>query len=493
MATEFLNYTVDLFLKDGTKSSGVITAVEPTLVTLDLTGNQGQPGTTAQYANSAIADLKVTKLPPDLIKNLRAAAKTTAKKATKPKTKKEEGISELEENKDINDVKVSNDFDFAANLAMFDKKTVFEDFLKNDHVKPEHRLVGHNKVEKVRKDQEKFRNDEMVLDSAKSDNWDLIGNMDHKESLRNASVTGRSTPINDVSQASISKNYSLLNLGTGNTIPVCSPIQLLDIERIAADSLGYSQALMAEVFSSNLSVFITQRILGGSSRLNPNNHNLPPLVVLLIGNERCSARAFSLGRQLSNHGVRVLAYMVNQNMTSDETFNQQKLMFQQSGGKIVSEPVVQFVDILNNKLNTPVELIIDALQGYDDHLEDIFYDPVEQDQIKQLIGWCNQPSQANKIMSLDIPSGIDGGAGTITNATLTINCKWCVSMGLPVAGITHAYRNESLKVDSDSQLIHLLVDIGIPNKVYHQKSNLRRFDKIWYGAENVVNMSVIES
>lgn len=505
MTTEFLNYTVDLFLKDGSRSTGRISAVDPTQITLndvDQSTVPGQKVPTAQFKNSFIADLKVTKLPPDLLKSLQKRAKIAdngKKEAkSKPKNKKEDGISELEDNKAVSDLKVSNDFDFAANLAMFDKKTVFEDFQRKDHIKPENRLVGHNKVTnaKPKGDQEKFRNDEMVLESGKADNWDLLGNnMERKESLRNASITGRpGTPINDLSTSSLlSKNYSLLNLSTRNTIPVCSPIQLLDIERIAADTLGFLQTLMAEVCSSNLSLFISQTILGGSSRLNPNNHNLPPLVLLLIGNERCSARAFSVGRQLSNHGIRVLAYVVSQTVSSDETYLQQKSMFQQAGGKIITDTVANLLDILNNKLNTPVELIIDALQGYDDHLEDIFYEPIEQEQIKELISWCNQPSQSNKIMSLDIPSGIDGGSGTIMDLALTIRCKWCVSMGIPVAGITHAYRNEYLQVGEDHDIIHLLVDIGIPNKVYQQKSNLRRFDKIWYGAENVVKMNVIES
>lgn len=500
MTTEFLNYTVDLHLKDGTKSTGRISAVDTSQITLNDVSQTAFPRQTipsAQFNNSLIADLKVTKLPAELAKNLQKKVKGNGKKEVKPKAKnkKENGISELEDNKGVNDVKVSNDFDFAANLAMFDKKTVFEDFQRKDQVKPQDRLVGHNRADSVRKDQDKFRNDEMVLESSRSDNWDLLGNSDRKESLRNASITGRSTPVNDLNQqqSSLNKNYCLNNFSTGNNIPVCSPIQLLDIERIASENLGYSPALMAEVFSANLSLFITQRILGGSSRLNPNNHNLPPLVILLIGNERCSVRAFSLGRQLSNHGVRVLAYVINQEVVTDQTYVQQKDMFQQAGGKIITDSVTELIDILNNKLSTPVELIIDALQGYDDHLEDIFYEPIEQAQIKELILWCNQPSQVNKVMSLDIPSGIDGGSGTINNQALSLGCKWCVSMGLPVAGITHAYRNDYLKVDEDHEIIHLLVDIGIPNKVYQQKSNLRRFDKIWYGAENVVKMNLVEN
>lgn len=459
--TEFLNYTVDLYLKDGTKSSGLITSVDSSKITLNESNGP------KEIASGLINDLKVTKLPPDLLKNLK-------KKEKKKPAKKEK--KEKEEPKEA----VSNDFDFAANLAMFDKKSIFEDFQKKDKVKPKDRLVGHNKVENVRKE-EKYRNDEMVLDGSKTDNWDLIGNNERIEAVRNMSVTGRSTPVE-----SSSKNYSFVN-SNKIPIPVCSPIQLSDIERIASENFNHHQDLMTETFASNLSSYVTTKILGGNSRLNSNNHNLPPLVILLIGSERCSARAFSLGRHLANHGIRVLAYVINQNL-QDEHYLKQLDMFKKSGGKVLYTSVKEFVNILDNQLDTPVELIIESLQGYDDHLEDIFYDEQERSLLTELITWCD--SRSSRIMSLDIPSGIDGGSGTLTE-NLKISCKWLVSMGIPIAGIIHGYNANVLKNDDD-EIIHLLVDIGIPNNVYQKKSNLRRFDKIWYTAENVVEMSLLD-
>lgn len=489
---EFINYTVDLIHKDGSISSGKISSVDGSKITLLDAIQSTQPNSkiaSIEILNSNIADLKVTNLPPDLLDKLKKAKKKE-NKTSKTKYKKETGITELDDKKSVKDINMSADFDFAANLAMFDKKTVFEDFHKKDTIKPEHRLVGHNKVENVRKEQDKFRNDEMVLES-KADNWDQIGNIDSKRDLRNASVTGRSTPVFDTSTGNVYKNYYLTNISTGNQIPVCSPIQLLDIERLASENFSYSTLLMAETFSSNLSSFITQKLLGGSSRLNPNNHNLPPLVLLLIGSERCSARAFAVGRHLTNHGVRVLAFIINKDM-ADETYLKEKEMFENVGGKSLSGTVSELLHILNHQLDTPVELIIDALQGYDDHLDDIFYESREQAIIEELISWCSEPRQLNKIMSFDIPSGIDGGSGSYLDNSLAISCRWCVSMGLPVAGILHAYRNEILRVNEDTETTHLLVDIGIPNTVYSRKSNLRRFEKIWYGAESVVKMNLVE-
>ncbi|EGV64703.1 enhancer of mRNA decapping [Yamadazyma tenuis] len=488
--TEFLNYTVDLYLKDGSVSSGQIVSVDGTKIQLSDVSESKAPGQklpTLEILNSSVNDLKVTKLPPDFVKNLKKS-KAKKEKVTKKEKKDESDVSGKNSDSEI---KMTEDFDFAANLAMFDKKSVFENFQKKDTIKPEQRLVGHNKVENFRKDYEKFRNDEMVLDSTRTDDWDSIGISDRKETLRNASVTGRLTPVHDVTGGSSNKNYTLTNVSTGNSVPVCSPIQLLDIERISGEAFALTPEVMAEIFSTNLSQYITQHILGGSGRLNPNNHNLPPLVVLLIGSERCSIRALAVGRHLTNHGVRVLAFLVNHEMV-DASYLKQKSSFEQAGGKILSTSVPELLHVLNHQLDTPVELIIDALQGYDDHLEDIFFEQKEQQLIKQLITWCNEPRQRGKVMSFDIPSGIDGGSGTITDADLVISSHWCVSMGLPVAGILHAYRNEILRVDAESETLHLLVDIGIPNKVYSRKPNLRRFDRVWYGAESVVKLQPVE-
>ena len=98
------------------------------------------------------------------------------------------------------------------------------------------------------------------------------------------------------------------------------------------------------------------------------------------------------------------------------------------------------LDIINNQPDTPVEIIIDALQGYDDHLEDTFYQDEDQATLRKLMKWCNEPQQQNKIMSLDIPSGVDGGSGTLLDDSLKLNCRWCISMGIPLSGIILAYK-----------------------------------------------------
>lgn len=66
----------------------------------------------------------------------------------------------------------------------------------------------------------------------------------------------------------MNKNFKLVNSQNLNVIPLCSPVQLLEIERLSTDSYGISPSIMVELCASNLSQLITTNILGGSTRLS---------------------------------------------------------------------------------------------------------------------------------------------------------------------------------------------------------------------------------
>ncbi|EAZ63295.2 hypothetical protein PICST_52834 [Scheffersomyces stipitis CBS 6054] len=514
--TEFLNYRVDLFLKDGSKSSGTISEVNSNEITLSNAFQSFNPS--KQLANlninsSQIADLKVVQLPPDFYKKKKNGNgnsnnngnnnnSITTSRSNTPRMKSAKAAQNIHHSyqssagsiadpdwgtgSDVTNIK-QEEFDFAANLAMFDKKSVFADFQKKDHVNPHDRLVGHNKVDNVNKiKKEKYDNDEMVLEANKSDNWDNIGSASKRMSLADRTGTSSANIFKDAHLAS-TQNLKLVHADNLSTIPLASPVQLLEIERLSAESYGISSAVMAEVCATNLSSLIAKSILGGSTRLsNRKNHNLPPLVLLLIGSARCGSRAFATGRHLTNHGVRVLAFLINSD-DQDKDLLQQWKLFENCGGKIITSNVHELLDIVNHQLETPVELIIDALQGYDDHLEDVFFQDEDQQELRSLMKWCNEPHQQNKIMSFDVPSGIDGGSGTLSDDSLKLNSRWCVSMGLPITGLILAYKNGHL---DSGDVQHYLIDVGIPNKVYSSKSNLRKFDKFWFSAESSIRLEL---
>ncbi|KAI5965974.1 EDC3 [Candida pseudojiufengensis] len=497
--SEFTNYKVRLTLKDKSTLLGLISHVDDKQITLSNAINSIDPknvNTLIKIPNSQVTDLRVIQLPTTTNKKNKKQARNeeilnestnhTPSRSNTPKLTNQnhnEKNKTWESNSDIEDVK-NQEFDFQANLAMFDKKSVFEDFKRKDNIQLNDRLVGHNKIENIKK-KEKYDVDEMVLHpTTTKDNWDQIGkSLDRSRTETPKSDSHRNQTPSKPSE--VKKNYKLVNSIDSTPLFSASPVQLLEIERFSMDLFGITPAIMSEVCATNLSRLIIDTCLGGSVRLsNKQNHNLPPLVLLLIGSARCGTRAFATGRHLSNHGVRVLAFVVSSD-ESDPELTQQWRSFESTGGKVITESFEELDDIIRNQLNTPVELIIDALQGYDDHLEDIFYKPEDQQTLSTLIDWCNKPQQQPKIMSLDIPSGIDAGSGLPENK-LKINCHWCISMGLPLNGIILAYKNGYM----DEDIIHYLIDVGIPNKVFQTKPNLRKFDRYWYIAESSIKISI---
>lgn len=506
--TEFLHYKVDLSLRDGTHSVGIIDDIDKEHILLRL----ADTGQTINVITNQIRDLKMLQLPPEMSKkkNNRTkdqplddaivfslpAVRTLANSAASVASSTDNTRSstpKIKSKKDKinpawgNGVSLGADFDFEANLAMFDKKSAFEDFQRGDTTSPRDRLVDHNKIKK-----EKYDNDEMVLDSSKGDKWDLIGAA--PTATKSKPQPSMRPVVNRLDTASprFLRNFKLVNSDTSSVVPQCTPVQLMEIERLTTETFGIDAGMMAEIAASHLSRLITKNILGGSTRLNnKKNHNLPPLVLILVGSGRCGARAFATGRHLSNHGIRVLAFVLNTEDVDKELQTQWSL-FEKTGGKVLTSDVTNLISTIENDLDTPVELVIDALQGYADHLEDIFYRDEAQRKLRVLIEWCNRPHISKRILSLDIPSGIDGGSGTVLDDSLHIKCHWCVSMGLPISGLLYAYRNGVLTYDDDeAQVVHYLIDVGVPNKVYQSKGNLRKFDKFWYNAEFSSRLEVV--
>lgn len=471
--TEFLNYKVVLHFKDGTETQGLISNVESSRITL---GNK-------TYQNSLVKDLKVIQLPEKPKKKnqhnalgsepSQMASSKSVSRAGTPKLSKKQPVWGL----DVGDIKVSDDFDFAANLAMFDKKSVFAGFQKNEQTDISDRLVSLNKVS------DKYDNDENVLSGQNTDNWNSIGAISQRLTLP------LPTPGAQASGAHLSREQHLFTLtyeDESTNVPLASPVQLLEIERLATESFCIDQKLFSEVCASSLYKLILSKILGGAARLNQRkNHNLPPLVVLLVGGGRSSSRAFALGRHLTNHGIRVLAYVINEEMVDGETLHECQL-FEKCGGKVVSTPFQELLDILNNQLDTPVELIIDSLQGLEGQLSDLFYTAKSMATLTQVVQWANEPQQCSKVLSLDIPSGLDGGSGMASLPNLLINSRYIVSMGIPLSGLVYAYNNGALSDD----IIHYVVDVGVPNVVYNSRPHLRKFDKFWFCAELYLRLMV---
>lgn len=392
----------------------------------------------------------------------------------------------------------NDDFDFESSTAGFDKHAALEEFVNNDHIDPSQRLAGHNKLKSPVKTT--YNNDENVLDS-KVDKWEQesrngSNGSERKTRLTEKTANNLASLINSGASSSASRprynnrspslefrGLQLICSETKDTLPLASPIQLLDIERLAFESFKISSQLIAENASRGITGLVI-KILGGASRISNKNHNLPPLVLLLVGNNRSGARALAAGRQLTNHGVRVIAFTLtdfNSVDEFDENVKHQLELFQLSGGKCTSS--LSGLNKIVSDIDTPIELVVDALQGFDTNLSDLWGDELEL--ALQLIRWVQQ--QDIGTLSLDIPSGIDAGSGLIGDVEI-IDAKWVVSLGLPVNGILHAYSNGAAQ---KGDWTHYLVDVGLPLNLF-KKGSLRKFDRNWFGGEWSVSLEIVE-
>lgn len=491
---EFVNFKVRLSMKNGPDATGTISFVDKLRISLrDVSVNTKPPQTLGaiDVPSVTIADLKVLLLPSGKSSSPAATAASAPKPAPASVPIPDSDPSWVDE-REYDSIR-TNDFDFEANLAMFDKQSVFADFERSDTVDPSLRLVGHNRASSKPVN---YANDQMIVAPA-ADGWDSIGTNKATKKIPAIASNGQKPAGPKVSNgrdqdtrrsiADGSDSLRLCDVSTHASVVAATPIQLLEIERAASESCGLLQQAMAEVCALHLLQLINRKILGKTDR----GHNLPPFVLLLVGNSRSGLRALATGRHLTNHGMRVLAFLVPENDDSGAENNAdmatQSRLYERCGGKVVTGSFEALHKLLG-QLNSPVELIIDALQGYDGHLADMLDDagPLRS-LLQRLVEWCGETPQCRRILSLDIPSGIDGGSGTVQQQLLCIGATWCVSMGVPLTGLIHAYKNQHL---DPTEITHYLVDVGIPPGACSNKSSLRKFATMWWRPDSVIQLQI---
>ncbi|KAG7825934.1 hypothetical protein KL909_001166 [Ogataea angusta] len=514
--SQFCGYSLQVELNDpsATVLNGTITDIQDKdLVLSNVTYSNG-----AEHKNkdmlikgSDIKDLKVLALPPKKKKekkknkqdkeNENSSSRSGTPTATgKPKHRKEKPKGsqdpDLPYNYRSNEIDWQHEnpgrlkemevFDFASNLQKFDKQSVFKELSKLDKVDPANRLVVHNRTnEKVNYD-----NTEMVLDKNQKDEWDsIITNSVRKKTISSQANESRTysgnseivhqrksvTPVLGSSIRLFSKDRE--------SIPTCSPIQLADVLQLSADNFGLTDRQLTSDTGKSLAELIIKEITG-DFRLSNMNHNPPPLMLILAGNNTTGARALSAGRQLFNHGIRILVYVLHDFEHSEDEIlplvKENLEVLTSIGGKLVSD--TRELNFVLEKLDSPLELIIDGLQGYDTNLSDLL-EP-ELGRSKQIVEWCNKCNVS--ILSLDIPSGLDASSGT-ADFDSYILCNYLVSVGIPLSSILSLYR---FGYFTKEELKHFLVDCGIPKRVFSLKSNLRKLDRYWFTTDWYTSLEV---
>lgn len=496
--SQFVGFGVQVELKDGKQIQGRIAKATAKGLTLnDVVFGDGGTSQAFKVRASRLKDLKVLSV-------ARRQQQQQQKASTSPPTPPE---SQDWQTDDVAILKQQDDFDFQGNLRMFNKKDVFAQLKQQDDVAPQQRLVSQNRKP------EKLSHDEMVIPNAKQDAWqepiDILDAKKDSDSPANTAAITKDVEeeeyldpdllpvtksinithllqkkdedsdgeedeqkvIAKIKQALRSERPAVLKArDSQQQVLMANPVQLLEMERVCAEQFGIHAPISVENFGSN-AAFVLKQKLGGRIRLRLDNLNPGPLVIILASDSyRSGARALALGRHLCRTGhVRVVATFVGpQSDLQDPHVLQQLDLFNRCGGKIVNS--LSQLDSLVEKLNSPVECVVDAIQGFDCNLSDLYYNeslqPVEQ-RVRSLIQWCNGLRNA-QVWSLDIPAGFDSGTGS-RNFDYAVHATGVLSCGWPLTAL-HAVKDQL----QDQLEEVVVIDMGTPQGVYAQTS-LRKF------------------
>lgn len=202
-----------------------------------------------------------------------------------------------------------------------------------------------------------------------------------------------------------------LRLGpTNRACPIVTPLQMLDVERIAEVELGLTDDMMTENAARAIAQVAIQAF---GKRISASNFNALPVVLAMVGNTKSGARVIAAARHLKNHSVRVMIIGVGLEREDEllVSVKKQLAIFRNSGGTFgrweEMQPKIAGLD-------SPAELIIDGLLGIHKDFDDLRTE--DQASTYELVQFANKSKAA--VLSVDVPSGVDGNTGSPLLLTL---------------------------------------------------------------------------
>ncbi|CAL1278907.1 unnamed protein product [Larinioides sclopetarius] len=243
------------------------------------------------------------------------------------------------------------DFDFEKNLALFDKRAVFEEIdalSKSDHV----RLVDCNKRTPT-----KYRHDENVL----------------------------SNDIPILRQISVPCKYTEEYVtDTGLIVPSVT-VELKKMIYEKCEEVGLLPKVRVEMIGRGACEMVLH-LLGGSYRLNPQNTHQKPSVVILCGSHIQGAHGVNCGRHLANHCTLTTILIPAQAKDSHSIVSSELKLFSMCCGKTVNSV---------SSLPSSVDFIVDALESHENTKQE------EKTWITSARQWANQAKAP--VLCLDPP------------------------------------------------------------------------------------------
>ncbi|KAG8414957.1 enhancer of mRNA decapping [Metarhizium acridum] len=391
------------------------------------------------------------------------------------------------------------DFDFENNLAKFDKRTIFDQMRKEDEIDDADRLVSHNRRPKPGTAGGKnLHYTEMVLDMPSSkgrqnaDFWNSEAELGVKESerpsgreaknggassataaaaaapvkpraesksglsrrsqSRKASGVIASQPLSRVNSSQRVEQAGLYLIPSQRRLEAISTLQMLNLENIAANEIGFSEALMAEnagrgiaevavTALSDPALKVRYGLALAASTTDVSSSLGASTIVVLAGNNKSGIRALAAARHLRNKNFDVLVCLVGFEREKDllEDLRRQIQLYRAFGGKVHNKN--DFFEHLgkSSASATPVSvsLIIDALLGLTMSFEELRIG--DQATVYELMEWANRNEAF--VLSVDVPTGIDPTSGKIAiidGAHLYVKPRYVVAIGAPKKGLLEA-------------------------------------------------------
>jgi len=214
---------------------------------------------------------------------------------------------------------------------------------------------------------------------------------------------------------------------SGIVIPAITTEQMIEIDRIAVRETGPNLFQMMENAGRNLALSAIDILSDTWQKAE---------IVVLCGTGGNGGGGICAARHLANRNTNVKICITNSEKLKEVPAYQLEVYRSTSGIEIE----------LNELLNEKPDLIIDAIIGYN-------LKSAPRGYSLEMINWAN--SQPAKILSLDVPSGVNTTTGNTPGAF--IKAERTLTLALPKIGLLPELTGDLY-----------LADIGIPIQVYNK-------------------------
>ncbi|CCD24442.1 Edc3p NDAI_0D01280 [Naumovozyma dairenensis CBS 421] len=566
--SQFVGFEVQVELKDGKLITGKIAKATNKGLTLNnVKFSDGGRSQAFKVRSSRLKDLKVLNVAKKKAVSNNINANNANNNNKQRQISNEIGNGNANEidwkNDDVEKIKQDEDFDFQGNLNLFNKKDIFNQLreydnnnnithvVNKDHYQNNEMIVTGN--ENVNNDEDEDEDDyefddiddpnylpitksiniTHLLHSAVSGSNDKDANShnintNNKDVLQNIENLLLNETLNkntnnvvhdgqslNSSTSSLQLQYqpqqqnTVKDSKTNQNIPLVTPIQLLEIERINFEKFHISTDSLAENFAINSSYFLKDKLLDKSKNKNDknfkndkNNDKNPLAVIIASDVGRSGLKAISLAKYLvQSNKIDVILLFVQSSFSNNADNNNSNKMreisenlkiFEKCGGKLIirnndknkegvnRKNIIESLKAIFQTLNNPsIELVIDGLQGFDCDLLDDFDTGLEYELI-EILTWCNyQKNNKNnnsncELWSIDFPSGYESSTGMKNFENCINHVDGILCSNWPINSLLNLH-----KTMDNKKLSHLvLVDTGIANQVYFEKNSFKKFQNI---------------